>query len=249
MLSVWLLGWCSQDGVLRVLSEWHFLGAFPRFILRVHFRWHPERCSWIIIVTMAPKVLLIDNYDSFVYNLVQELGELGSDPVVYRNDEIDIAAIQLLAPDAIVISPGPGRPEEAGISIDTIRGFAGSIPILGVCLGHQAIGVAFGAKVVRAAEVVHGKTSPISYTGTGILEGLPNPFTATRYHSLAIDPSTVPSVLSVDALAPDGTIMAISHNDFPIWGVQFHPESILTKDGPKLLENFLSQVTLRAPAA
>ena len=173
---------------------------------------------------MATKVLLIDNYDSFVYNLVQELGELGSDPVVYRNDEVDIAAIRSLTPDAIVISPGPGRPEEAGVSIEAIGEFAGRVPILGVCLGHQAIGVAFGAKVVRATEVVHGKTSSISYTGTGILKGLPNPFTATRYHSLAIDPGSIPPVFSVDALAPDGTIMAISHNDFPIWGVQFHPE-------------------------
>lgn len=189
---------------------------------------------------VAPKVLLIDNYDSFVYNLVQELGELGSDPVVYRNDEADTAIIRSLAPDAIVISPGPGRPEEAGISIAVIREFAGKVPILGVCLGHQAIGVSFGAKVIRATEVVHGKTSSISHTGTGILSGLPNPFTATRYHSLAIDSDTIPPAISVDARAPDGTIMAISHNDFLIWGVQFHPESILTNDGPKILENFLA---------
>ncbi|MHB8263780.1 MAG: anthranilate synthase component II [Acidimicrobiales bacterium] len=191
---------------------------------------------------MAPRILLIDNYDSFVYNLVQELGELGAEPIVYRNDAIGVPAVRSIAPDALVVSPGPGRPEDAGVSLQMISELAGEIPILGVCLGHQSIGVAFGARVVRAREIVHGKTSAISHNGQGILSGLPVPFEATRYHSLVIERGTIPPELSVDAETADGTVMAISHRDMPVWGVQFHPESILTAEGPRLLQAFLDRV-------
>jgi anthranilate synthase component II len=191
---------------------------------------------------MAARVLLIDNYDSFVYNLVQELGELGADPVVHRNDAIGIAGIEALSPDAIVISPGPGRPESAGISKEVISTFAGTVPILGVCLGHQAIGEVYGGRTVSAPTLMHGKTSRIHHDGTGVFAGLPNPFVATRYHSLVIDPPSVPEVLEVTAWTSDGVVMGFRHRDYAVEGVQFHPESVLTASGPALLENFLAQL-------
>jgi len=190
---------------------------------------------------MATRVLLVDNYDSFTYNLVQELGELGAAPVVFRNDAIDIAGIRDLVPDSIIISPGPGRPEDAGIGLDLVAELGGEIPILGVCLGHQVIGQAFGATVVRAREIMHGKTSQIFHTGVGVLADLPNPFEATRYHSLVVDRSTVPDVLEITAETADGLVMGLRHRDMAIEGVQFHPESILTSVGPTLLANFLAQ--------
>jgi len=185
-------------------------------------------------------VLVIDNYDSFVYNLVQELGELGADPVVFRNDAIDVAGIRDAAPDAVLISPGPGRPEDAGISLAVIGELAGEVPILGVCLGHQAIGQAFGGEVVRAPTPMHGKTSAIHHDGTGVFAGLPDPMTATRYHSLVVEPSSVPDVLEVTARSSDGVIMGLRHRTLAIEGVQFHPESLLTPEGPSLLANFLA---------
>ncbi|MFZ0666104.1 MAG: aminodeoxychorismate/anthranilate synthase component II [Acidimicrobiales bacterium] len=189
---------------------------------------------------MAPRVLLIDNYDSFVYNLVQELGELGAEPVVYRNDAIDVDGIRQQAPDAVVISPGPGRPEDAGISMAVVEQLAGEIPILGVCLGHQCIGQVFGGKIVLAPSIMHGKTSAVSHDGAGVFDGLPNPFVATRYHSLVVDAEMVPSVLEVTATAPDGVIMGLRHKELQLEGVQFHPESVLTTTGPQLLQNFLT---------
>jgi anthranilate synthase component II len=189
---------------------------------------------------MAPRVLLIDNYDSFVYNLVQELGELGAEPVVFRNDAIDVDGIRQQAPDALVISPGPGRPEDAGISMAVIEQLAGEIPVLGVCLGHQCIGQVFGGEIVLAPSIMHGKTSSVSHDGRGVFEGLDDPFVATRYHSLVVDPATVPSVLEVTATAPEGVIMGLRHKELPVEGVQFHPESVLTTSGPQLLQNFLT---------
>jgi anthranilate synthase/aminodeoxychorismate synthase-like glutamine amidotransferase len=189
---------------------------------------------------MGPRVLVIDNYDSFVYNLVQELGELGADPVVFRNDEIDTAGIRAEAPDAILISPGPGRPEHAGISETVITELGGDYPILGVCLGHQSIGHVFGGEIVAAPTLMHGKTSSIHHNGTGVFVGLPDPFVATRYHSLVVEPSTLPEVLEVTATTSDGVIMGFRHRELPIEGVQFHPESILTPSGPSLLSNFLA---------
>jgi anthranilate synthase/aminodeoxychorismate synthase-like glutamine amidotransferase len=189
---------------------------------------------------MATRVLVIDNYDSFVYNLVQELGELGADPVVYRNDAIDVAGIRAEAPDAVLISPGPGRPEDAGISLTVIHELGGVFPILGVCLGHQAIGQAFGGDVVSAPTLMHGKTSAIHHDGTGVFAGLPDPFVATRYHSLVVEPTTLPDVLEVTARTADGVIMGVRHRTLPIEGVQFHPESLLTLEGPSLLANFLA---------
>jgi para-aminobenzoate synthetase component 2 len=189
---------------------------------------------------MATRILVIDNYDSFVYNLVQELGELGADPVVFRNDAIDVAGIRSEAPDAILISPGPGRPEAAGISMAVIHELAGTFPILGVCLGHQAIGQAFGAVVGPAPTLMHGKTSSIHHQGQGVFAGLPDPFTATRYHSLVVDPSTIPDVLEVTARSTDGVIMGLRHRTLAVEGVQFHPESLLTPEGPSLLANFLA---------
>jgi anthranilate synthase component 2 len=189
---------------------------------------------------MATRVLVIDNYDSFVYNLVQELGELGAEPVVYRNDAIDIAGIRAEAPDAVLISPGPGRPEDAGISIAVVRELAGEIPILGVCLGHQAIGQAYGGDVVSAPTLMHGKTSAIHHGGQGVFTGLPDPFVATRYHSLVVEPSTVPDVLEVTARTVDGVVMGLRHRTLRVEGVQFHPESLLTLEGPSLLANFLA---------
>lgn len=185
-------------------------------------------------------LLVIDNYDSFTYNLVQYLGELGQEVRVVRNDEIAAADIAGLAPSKIVISPGPCTPNEAGISLEAIKTYAGRIPILGVCLGHQAIGQAFGGKIVRAARVMHGKTSPISHDGRGMFTGLPNPFQATRYHSLLIERSSVPACLEITAESPDGEIMAVRHSSLPIEGVQFHPESFLTTSGKDLLRNFLT---------
>ncbi|HEY3330471.1 MAG TPA: aminodeoxychorismate/anthranilate synthase component II [Capsulimonadaceae bacterium] len=184
-------------------------------------------------------VLVIDNYDSFTYNLVQYLGELGADVEIVRNDEITLAEIAAKAPDKIVISPGPCTPTEAGISVDVIREFGPKIPILGVCLGHQAIGAALGGKVVRAAELMHGKTSDITHTGEGVFHELASPMTATRYHSLIIERDTLPAELRVTAETVDGTIMAVKHASWPLQGVQFHPESVLTTDGKALLKNFL----------
>jgi anthranilate synthase/aminodeoxychorismate synthase-like glutamine amidotransferase len=189
---------------------------------------------------MATRVLVIDNYDSFVYNLVQELGELGAAPVVFRNDTIDVAGIRAESPDAVLISPGPGRPEDAGVSLAAIRELAGELPILGVCLGHQAIGQAFGGDVVRAPTLMHGKTSEIHHGGVGVFAGLPDPFVATRYHSLVVEPSTFPDVLEVTARTSDGVIMGLRHRTLAIEGVQFHPESLLTLEGPSLLANFLA---------
>jgi anthranilate synthase component II len=190
---------------------------------------------------MASRVLVIDNYDSFVYNLVQYLGELGADPVVYRNDELTVGEALALDVDSILLSPGPGRPEDAGIMIDLIRQGAGVKPIFGVCLGHQAIGQVFGGEVVRARELMHGKTSLVNHHNVGVFAGLPNPLVATRYHSLVVEPSTMPDCLEVTATTDDGTIMGLRHRHFPIEGVQFHPESILTAAGHDLLRNFLSQ--------
>jgi anthranilate synthase/aminodeoxychorismate synthase-like glutamine amidotransferase len=190
---------------------------------------------------MGTRVLVIDNYDSFVYNLVQELGELGAEPTVFRNDEIDLAGIRTAAPELVLISPGPGRPESAGISMEVVAELGGEIPILGVCLGHQSIGQVFGGDVVPAPVLMHGKTSAIHHDGKGVFAGLPDPFVATRYHSLVVEPSTVPDVLEVTATTADGVIMGLRHRELPIEGVQFHPESILTPSGPSLLANFLAQ--------
>jgi len=184
-------------------------------------------------------LLMIDNYDSFTYNLVQYFSELGEDIRVYRNDEITLAQIEALKPDRICISPGPCSPSEAGISVDVIKHFAGKVPILGVCLGHQAIGEAFGGDIIRAQKVMHGKTDAITHTGVGVFQKLPSPFTVTRYHSLAIDRNTIPACLEITAQSPDGEIMGVRHRELPIEGVQFHPESILSEQGHALLKNFL----------
>jgi anthranilate synthase/aminodeoxychorismate synthase-like glutamine amidotransferase len=183
--------------------------------------------------------LMIDNYDSFTYNLVQYLGELGQELQVYRNNKITISEIEQMKPDRIVISPGPCTPKEAGVSIDVIKRFTGKVPILGVCLGHQAIGDAFGGDVVRAPSLMHGKTSMIHHDGKTIFAGLPNPFEATRYHSLIIKRDTMPAVLEVSAWTEDGVVMGVRHREFKVEGVQFHPESILTNVGKDLLRNFL----------
>lgn len=185
------------------------------------------------------KTLLIDNYDSFTYNLVQYLGELGSEVVVYRNDQITLPEIAGLNPDRIVISPGPCTPNEAGISLELIKNFCGKIPLLGVCLGHQAIGQAFGGRIVRAPQIMHGKTSDIYHDGLGVYKNLPNPFVATRYHSLVIDPPSLPDCLIVTSKTGDGVIMGVRHRELALEGVQFHPESILTEVGKDLLRNFL----------
>ncbi|MGA0805864.1 MAG: anthranilate synthase component II [Pseudohongiellaceae bacterium] len=191
-------------------------------------------------------LLMIDNYDSFTYNLVQYFGELGADIRVFRNDEISIADIEKMAPQQIVISPGPCTPKEAGISVETIRHFAGRIPLLGVCLGHQSIGEAFGGRIIRAKRVMHGKISSIHHRGQGVFRSLPDPFNATRYHSLVIEQETLPDCLEVTAWTqnPDGSIeeiMGVRHKTLAIEGVQFHPESILTEHGHRLLKNFLEQ--------
>jgi len=184
-------------------------------------------------------LLMIDNYDSFTYNLVQYFGELGEEVRVYRNDAISIKEIAAMRPERIVISPGPCTPAEAGISLATIREFAGSIPMLGVCLGHQAIGAAFGGEIVHTRTLMHGKTSAIHHSGVGVFRGLPNPFTATRYHSLAIRRDTLPDCLEITAWTEDGEIMGVRHREHGIEGVQFHPESILSEHGHQLLKNFL----------
>ena len=189
------------------------------------------------------RILVIDNYDSFVYNLVQYLGELGAEPVVHRHDAVTIDELRALEPHAVLISPGPGRPEDAGVSNDAIRELGGAgIPVLGVCLGHQCIGQIHGGRVVRAPHVMHGKTSSISHDGRGVFRDLPNPFAATRYHSLVVARESVPDSLEVSAESDDGLVMGLRHRDLPIEGVQFHPESILTESGHALLENFLAGV-------
>jgi anthranilate synthase/aminodeoxychorismate synthase-like glutamine amidotransferase len=185
-------------------------------------------------------LLVIDNYDSFTYNLVQYFGELGADPLVKRNDELTLDQIAELQPERIVISPGPCTPNEAGISNDVIRKFGATTPLLGVCLGHQCIGHVFGGEVVRAGRLMHGKTSPILHNGQGVFEGLPNPFEATRYHSLLVKPETLPQCLEITAQTAEHEIMGLHHKELPIHGVQFHPESILTVEGKRLLQNFLS---------
>jgi anthranilate synthase component II len=184
-------------------------------------------------------LLLIDNYDSFTFNLAQYLGELGADVHVHRNDAITLDQIAAWAPEKIVVSPGPCTPTEAGISVATIQRFAGKIPILGVCLGHQAIGQAFGGRIVRAQRVMHGKISPVTHDGRGVFAGLPSPFDVTRYHSLAIERATCPPCLEISATADDGEIMGVRHREFAVEGVQFHPEAILTEHGHALLANFL----------
>lgn len=184
-------------------------------------------------------LLMIDNYDSFTFNIVQYLAQLGENVKVVRNDEIALDDIARLRPDRIVVSPGPCSPEEAGISVAAIKEFSGKIPLLGVCLGHQSIGAAFGGNVVRSVELMHGKTSPIHHDGKGVFEGLANPFLATRYHSLVVERSTLPASLEVTAWVDNGEIMGLRHRNLPVWGVQFHPESILTEGGIQLLDNFL----------
>jgi len=185
-------------------------------------------------------ILVIDNYDSFTYNLVQYFGELGADIRVKRNDEVTLDEISALAPEKICISPGPCTPNEAGISCDVIRQFAGSLPILGVCLGHQCIGQVYGGEVVRADRLMHGKTSPIHHTGENVFAGLPDPFEATRYHSLLVRRATLPDCLKITAETAEGEIMGLAHRELPVFGVQFHPESILTREGKNLLRNFLT---------
>ncbi len=191
---------------------------------------------------VTARVLVIDNYDSFVYNLVQYLGELGAEPIVHRHDAITTDEAAALEPDAVLISPGPGRPEDAGMSTSIIRWAAGRIPVLGVCLGHQCIGAAWGGNVIRAPEVMHGKTSRIHHEGAGVFAGLPSPFEATRYHSLLVERSSLPEEFEVTASTEDGLVMGLRHRDLDVEGVQFHPESILTASGHDLLANFLARV-------
>ena len=191
---------------------------------------------------MGAKVLVIDNVDSFVYNLVQYLGELGAQPVVVRNNEISVTDTLAVKPDAVLLSPGPGRPEDAGILCDAITAFAGKAPVFGVCLGHQAIGHVFGGNVIRAPELLHGKTSLVHHHGTGVFSGLESPVQATRYHSLVVEAETLPDCLEVTATTDDGMIMGMRHRDFDVEGVQFHPESILTNHGHAMLENFLARI-------
>jgi anthranilate synthase/aminodeoxychorismate synthase-like glutamine amidotransferase len=184
-------------------------------------------------------ILVIDNYDSFTYNLVQYFGELGAEPLVRRNDEITLEQIAELEPERIVISPGPCTPKEAGISCDVLREFGGKVPIFGVCLGHQCMGDVYGGEVVRAGRLMHGKTSPILHTGKNVFAGLPSPFEATRYHSLLVRRESLPDCLEVTAWTEEGEIMGLAHKELPVYGVQFHPESILTSEGKRLLGNFL----------
>ena len=190
---------------------------------------------------MGATVLVIDNYDSFVFNLVQYLGELGAEPVVHRHDELTVDEIVELDPDAVLISPGPGRPDDAGVSNAVIERLAGVKPILGVCLGHQCIGQVFGGTVVRAPAVMHGKTSLVHHDGRGLLAGLPEPFEATRYHSLVVAADSVPPVLEVTARTDDGVVMALRHRELPVEGVQFHPESVLTEGGHRMLANWMAE--------
>jgi anthranilate synthase/aminodeoxychorismate synthase-like glutamine amidotransferase len=188
---------------------------------------------------VAVKVLLVDNYDSFTYNLYQYLGELGADTTVVRNDALTVEAVLSRHPDGIVISPGPGTPDQAGISLELVRAAAGRVPVLGVCLGHQSLGQAFGGRVVRAPVPMHGKTSEIHHDGSALFRGLPNPFTATRYHSLVVERASLPACLEVTAWTDDDLVMGLRHRDHALLGVQFHPESILTAPGKELLRNFL----------
>ena len=191
---------------------------------------------------MGAKVLVIDNVDSFVYNLVQYFGELGAQPVVVRNNEITVADALATNPDAVLLSPGPGRPEDAGILCDAITAFAGKVPVFGVCLGHQAIGHVFGGNVIRAPELLHGKTSLVHHHNTGVFSGIESPVQATRYHSLVVEAATLPDCLEVTATTEDGMIMGMRHREFDVEGVQFHPESILTNHGHKMLANFLARL-------
>jgi anthranilate synthase/aminodeoxychorismate synthase-like glutamine amidotransferase len=184
-------------------------------------------------------ILVIDNYDSFTYNLVQYLGEMGEELLVHRNDKITTDEIAALKPDRLLISPGPCSPEQAGVSVETIRRFAGEIPLLGVCLGHQSIGHAFGGRIVRAGRLMHGKTSPIRHDNRGVFAGMPQEFTATRYHSLLIERETLPDCLEISAETAEGEIMGVRHKTLPVEGVQFHPESVLTENGRRILENFV----------
>jgi anthranilate synthase/aminodeoxychorismate synthase-like glutamine amidotransferase len=193
---------------------------------------------------MGARVLVIDNYDSFVYNLVQYLGELGAEPLVHRSDALTLDQIIGLDPDAVLVSPGPGRPEDAGLSNEVIRHFAGVRPVFGVCLGHQCIGQVFGGEVVRAPEIMHGKTSLIRHEDGGVFAGLPNPLEATRYHSLIVDRASVPDVLEITAETDDGIVMGLRHRELDVEGVQFHPESILTVGGHDLIANFLARATV-----
>jgi len=188
-------------------------------------------------------LLMIDNYDSFTYNIVQYFGELGEEVQVFRNDRISLEEIERLKPARLVISPGPCTPEEAGISVAAIRHFAGKIPLLGVCLGHQSIGAAFGGTIVRSSTLMHGKTSPILHDGKGLFAGLPSPFNATRYHSLVVERVSFPEALEITAWVEEGEIMGLRHRTLPLWGVQFHPESILTEGGMTILKNFLEMST------
>jgi anthranilate synthase component 2 len=190
---------------------------------------------------ISDMLLMIDNYDSFTYNIVQYFGELGEDVRTVRNDEISLEQIADLNPDRICVSPGPKSPKDAGVSVDVLKEFAGKKPILGVCLGHQAIGEAFGGKIIRAKQVMHGKTSKIAHTGEGVFKGLPSPFTVIRYHSLAIERASLPACLEVTAWTDDGEIMGVRHKEFDIEGVQFHPESILSEHGHAMLKNFLER--------
>jgi anthranilate synthase/aminodeoxychorismate synthase-like glutamine amidotransferase len=191
---------------------------------------------------MKPRIVLVDNYDSFTFNLVQYLGELGADVRVFRNDQIDVAGIRALRPRAVVVSPGPCTPDEAGVSLEAIRSLAGEVPILGVCLGHQAIGQAFGGKVVRNDRIVHGKASPVLHRGEGIYAGLPSPFDAGRYHSLVVERASLPRDLRITSRTREGEIMGLRHRRLEVEGVQFHPESILTGQGRALLGNWLARV-------
>jgi anthranilate synthase/aminodeoxychorismate synthase-like glutamine amidotransferase len=197
---------------------------------------------------VTTRVLVIDNYDSFVYNLVQYLGELGAEPVVHRHDELSVDELVALEPDAVLISPGPGTPDDAGVSNDVITTFAGRVPVLGVCLGHQCIGQVYGGEVVRAPQVMHGKTSLIRHHDAGVFAGLPQPLEATRYHSLVVDRASVPDCLEITAETDGGIVMGLRHRDLAVEGVQFHPESILTEGGHDLLRNFLRQAA-GAPVA
>ena len=190
---------------------------------------------------MRPRIVVVDNYDSFVYILVQYLGELGAEPLVYRHDAVTADEVRALEPDGVLISPGPGTPDDAGVSNDLLAALSGSVPIFGVCLGMQCIGQAFGGTVIRAPEVMHGKTSVIEHDASGVFEGLPNPFTATRYHSLIVERSSVPPILEVTASCNQGLVMGLRHRDHPTEGVQFHPESVLTDAGRDLLKNFLAR--------
>ncbi|MEX1217410.1 MAG: aminodeoxychorismate/anthranilate synthase component II [Acidimicrobiales bacterium] len=190
---------------------------------------------------MAARILVLDNYDSFVFNLVQYLGELGAEPLVYRSDALTIEQIEDLSPQGVLISPGPGRPEDAGLSNEVITTFAGRVPVFGVCLGHQCIGQVYGGDVVRAPQLMHGKTSLISHKGTGVFAGLPDPFEATRYHSLVVQRDTVPECLEITAQTEDGLVMGLRHREFDVEGVQFHPESILTAGGHQIVSNFLER--------